>query len=198
MTCGSRERRGVVVGNVHVIRGGEKYRPAFSPYHLKSVERYEILKAGDVTRIGKLEVTATPTSHGEEEGIGFVISGEARIGYTSDGEYFRGQEKYFEGCNILLVNCLRPRNDEWPKHMSSEQAAELISKVSPGIAVLKHFGRKMLNGVAEEEAAWIEKETGIRTIAARDGMVLEISSGGVEVSRPGKPEVKGNPGKFLG
>ncbi len=185
MTLGTKEKRGVIIGSASVIKGWEKHHPVFSPYHLNAAERYEILEPGKETSIGKIRIKATPTNHGEERGIGFVFEGKNRVGYTSDGEYFEGQEKHFSGCDILIINCLRPRGERWPTHMNSEQAVKLISKTRPKLAVLKHFGMRMLKAVPEKEAAWMEKETGIKTIAARDGMVLETRDGKMEIRLSG-------------
>lgn len=185
MTLGTHKKRGVIIGSANVIKGWEKHHPVFSPYHLNAAERYEILEPGKETSIGKIRIKATPTNHGEEKGIGFVFEGKNKVGYTSDGEYFEGQEKHFSGCDVLIINCLRPRGERWPTHMNSEQAVKLISKTRPKLAVLKHFGMRMLKAVPEKEAAWMEKETGIKTIAARDGMVLETGDGKMEIRRSG-------------
>ncbi len=185
MTVGANKNRGVIIGSKTVIKGGKKHRAVFSPYHLNAVERYEILVPGKETKISNVKIRATPVKHGDSKGVGFVFERKNKIGYTSDGEYFEGQEKYFTGCDVLMINCLRPRNDSWPEHMDSGQAKELITKAIPKAAVLKHFGTKMLRGVAEKEAAWIEKETGIRTIAARDGMVLETKNEKIEIRKSG-------------
>ncbi|MCK4497214.1 MAG: MBL fold metallo-hydrolase [Candidatus Aenigmarchaeota archaeon] len=185
MTLGTKEKRGVIIGSASVIKGWEKHHPVFSPYHLNAAERYEILEPGKETSIGKIRIKATPTNHGEERGIGFVFEGKNKVGYTSDGEYFEGQEKHFSGCDVLIINCLRPRGERWPTHMNSEQAVKLISKTRPKLAVLKHFGMRMLKAVPEKEAAWMEKETGIKTIAARDGMVLETRDGKMEIRLSG-------------
>lgn len=186
MTVGVNKKRGVIIGSKSVIKGGEKHRAVFSPYHLNAVERYEILEPGKETKISNINIRATPVKHGDSGGVGFVFEGKKnRVGYTSDGEYFEGQEKYFTGCDVLMINCLRPRNDSWPEHMDSGQAKELVAKARPKTAVLKHFGTKMLRGVAEKEAAWIKKETGIRTIAARDGMALETKNGKIEIRKSG-------------
>lgn len=199
MTDFVNKKKGVIIGNINAIRGSEKHHATFSPYHLNAAGRYEVLKPGDKATVGKIKITATPTDHGEqeEEGIGFVFEGEKKVGYTSDGEYFKGQEDYFQGCDVLILNCLRPRKATWPTHMNSEQALELISKTRPKLAVLKHFGVKMLRAVPEKEAAWIEKESGIRTIAARDGMVIETKGEKTEILRQGKKKGKGSLEKFL-
>ncbi len=184
------KKKGVIIGNINSIKGGENHRPAFAPYYLNAVERYEILEPGKSTEIGKIKITGTPTKHGkdEEECIGFVFDGEKKVGYTSDGEYFEGMENHFRGCDIIVINCMRPRKETWPTHMNTEQAVELISKVKPNVAVIKHFGMKMIRVGPEKEAAWIEKQTGVRTIAARDGMVLKIDNRKMETSLPDKAD----------
>lgn len=181
MTLGMTKKKGVVIGSKTVMKGGHnKFHPVFSHYHLRGIEKYVALEPGKSTRVGKVKITATPTKHDGEEGIGFVFEGENKIGYTADGEYFKGQEKYFQGCDVLILNCLRPRNTKWPTHMNAEEAVELLSKTKPKLAVIKHFGIVMLRAVPEKEAAWIQKQSGVRTIAARDGMTIEIIEGGIK------------------
>ncbi|MFH1444911.1 MAG: MBL fold metallo-hydrolase, partial [Nanoarchaeota archaeon] len=171
----SRKKRGVLLAGENVINGCGNFHPAISTHHLEMTERHAIMKPGDTERIGKIEVKATPMKHGDPKGVGFVFTGTNRIGYAADGPYFKGQESYFQNCDCLILNCLRPRTDDWPTHMNSIGAKELISLTKPKLAVLTHFGMKMLKGVAEKEAAWMQKETCVTTIAAKDRMVLNFA-----------------------
>jgi len=174
MTNYAKSKKGVIIGNKTAINGGNGFNPIFTKFILDRVDRFEALKPQDKTNIGNIKITATPTKHRENDGVGFVFEGSKKIGYTSDGEYFKGQEKHFQNCDCLILNCLRPRNEAWPEHMNTRQAMELIKKTKPKLAVLQHFGMKMLKGVAPKEAAWIQEKTSIKTIAARDGMRLDI------------------------
>ena len=176
MTGGAKVKRGTLLGSEYVINGSpdSSFHAVFSKYHLDRIEGYKALKPGDQASIGKIKITATPTKHRAPKGIGFLFEGSKRIGYPSDGEYFKGQERYFQNCDCLIINCLRPRNQTWPEHMNAEQAKELVEKTKPKLAVLQHFGMKMLRGVNFKEARWIQKQTGVKTIAAKDGMKLEI------------------------
>ncbi|MEM5871706.1 MAG: MBL fold metallo-hydrolase [Candidatus Aenigmatarchaeota archaeon] len=176
MTDGTRKKRGVLIGNEYAIKGGNDYRSCVSPFHLKLLERYEVLNPGEKTKIGNIEIIATPTKHGEKKGLGFVFRGSKTLGYAGDGEYFEGQERYFEGCDYLILNVLRPRNNEWPEHMSTDQATKLIEKVKPKIAILQHFGILMVKANPEKEAKWIEEKTGVKTIAAKDGMRIDLEN----------------------
>ncbi len=173
MTLGAKRKRGFLLSNKDVISGTEREPQRISPYHLSLPEITKEIAPEETFNTGKISITAVRTKHRDENALGFVFKGKETIGYTGDGEYYSGQEKSFRDCDILVLNCLRPRDDPWPNHMNAAQAKTLIEKTTPRLAVLQHFGMKMLFGRAEREAEWIEKETGIKTLAARDGMVID-------------------------
>ncbi len=173
MTQGALKKKGVVLGNEHVFKGGEDFVPVFSNYHLKTLERHEIMHPGSKSSIGSVQVEAVKAKHSDSQTLGFVFhSGTEKVGYTSDGEYYEGQEKHFSDCDFLIINCHRPRDSALGNYMDSGAAKKLVEMAKPKAAVLTHFGMRMMRDVAEGEARWIEKETGIKTIAAKDGMVL--------------------------
>jgi len=176
MTDGTRKKRGVLLGNGHAINGGDDYRQVVSPFHLRLLERYKVLKPGDKIKVGDIEITATPAKHREDQALGFVFRGSKSVGYAGDGEYYPGMEKHFEGCDCLILNVLRPRSANWPGHMNTAQAKELISKVKPKLAIIQHFGMLMIKANPEKEAQWIEEQTGVKTIAAKDGMKLDMNN----------------------
>jgi ribonuclease BN (tRNA processing enzyme) len=173
MTKGATEKRGAFISNSRVIEGNNDHPSILDKYHRDYIKSVKVMKPGDRIRLGRVSVTATPTRHRDGDEMGFVFEGEGlRIGYTGDGEYFPGMEKHFRECDYLIMNVLRPRTDEWPGHMNALMARDFVNRARPGKAVLKHFGMKMLRGIADKEAAWIEAETGVKTVAARDGMVI--------------------------
>ncbi|RLI98128.1 MAG: MBL fold metallo-hydrolase [Candidatus Aenigmatarchaeota archaeon] len=173
MTMGAKVKRGFLLSNKTVFDGSDGFRPVVSPYHKKAVKDIFVVKPGDVVDVGGISIEAVPTDHSEPDGLGFVFRGSSTIGFTGDGEYFDSQPGHFKGCDCLLINCLRPRSITWPKHMNSDDARKLIAEANPGMAVLHHFGIRMINR-AGHEAKWIEKETGIKTIAARDGLSVDV------------------------
>ena len=59
-------------------------------------------------------------------------------------------------------------------HMYTETAAELISGIGPEAAVLTHFGVGVFEDGVDEQVRYIEKRTGVRTIAAEDLMTIEM------------------------
>lgn len=174
MTSGETKKSGTVIGSESVLKGKGKFNKVISDYFLEHVRRFEVIKPGQKTRIGKVEVEATPTRHDDPTGVGFIFRGSRTIGYTSDTEYFKGVGRPYKGCDLLILDVLRPRKLNWKGHMNSGDAVKIIKEARPRQAVIQQFGMVMLKAGPEKEAAWIEKESGVRTIAARDGMVLEL------------------------
>jgi hypothetical protein len=60
--------------------------------------------------------------------------------------------------------------------MSTDESARLIERIRPELAVLTHFGLKLLKQDPKGEAEWVESLTGIRTVAAWDGMSIHMGN----------------------
>ncbi len=176
MTQGGNKKKGFLITNKTCYYGKEEegFGKVFSPYHLNCLEESYVLDWDEDVKIKDIKIKATKTKHSEPKGLGFVIEGEKIVGYTGDGTYFEGQEDYFKGCDVLILNSLRPRGDNQYKHMNIDMAEELIKKAKPKLAILQHFGARLLFGIAQVEAKKIEKNTGIKTIAAKDGQKIVI------------------------
>jgi hypothetical protein len=58
----------------------------------------------------------------------------------------------------------------------------MIEKIRPELAVITHFGMRVIQENPETQAKWIEDRSGIRTVAARDFMMLSMENGSIAVS----------------
>jgi ribonuclease BN (tRNA processing enzyme) len=58
--------------------------------------------------------------------------------------------------------------------MTTEDAIKIVEEATPEMAVLTHFGMKMIFKGPASEAEFIQQKTGVPTIAAKDGMHLNI------------------------
>lgn len=58
--------------------------------------------------------------------------------------------------------------------MTTNDAIKIIEEAYPEHAILTHFGMQMIFKGPAGEAKLIEKETGVPTIAARDGMQIRF------------------------
>jgi ribonuclease BN (tRNA processing enzyme) len=94
------------------------------------------------------------------------------IGYTSDTEYYEELGERLAGCDILIANCLKPEKDGIPDHLETTDVIRLLSDARPKLCVITHMGLKMLRVGAVREAEKIENQTGVRTIAAKDGQKI--------------------------
>jgi len=50
------------------------------------------------------------------------------------------------------------------------------------MAVITHFGMRVIQENPETQAKWIEERSGVPTVAARDFMMLDMGSDGIAVS----------------
>lgn len=58
--------------------------------------------------------------------------------------------------------------------MSFSDAVKLASRARPELMIITHFGAKMIRADPLCEARDIQKATGVRVMAARDGMKVNI------------------------
>ncbi len=183
MTRGMTRRRGTLIAPRSVLRGHEGSWPCLSSYHLGMPKQILEAKPGDSFEVDGIRVAATRAKHTDPHTIGFRFEFPfGTLAYTSDTEYFEGMEADYKGSRVLIICVLRPRGKPWPGHMDSEGALRLVRGVGPELAILTDFGMKMLEAGPEKEAKWIEEESGVRTLAAQDGMRLRIGDRGVELS----------------
>lgn len=176
MTRGMTKEYGVVLGNKSVLDGYERWGPGISKYH-QSHSKKHVLEPNQVENINGCSVKGTKTVHGDPEGVGFQIDYKGfKISYTSDTGYFEDLHKYHEEADILIASVLRPGNKSIRGHLCSRNFIELLKEVKPKLAIMTHFGLKMLSIDPIDEAKRITKESGVKTLAAFDGMSFEVNT----------------------
>lgn len=171
------EKKGVLVASKSVLEGSGKFDIAISHYHQNAMRQVVCAVAGQRNSVvcnGKsADFSFAPVRHDDETGFGFVLSMDGcKIGYTSDGEYYEGMAAHYKGCDYLIINNLKAENDGIPDHMDSGGAIKLLREAKPKLAILSHFGMKLINSMPELEAQKITAKSGVKTIAARDGMSI--------------------------
>jgi len=175
MARGGFKRSGVVVGSRTVLDGGEGFSPALSAYHQSLAREVVRVAAGDELEIEGVGIEVTPTFHSDPTGVGFRFhTSQGIIGYVGDSELHDELARAHQGCRALVVNLTRPRGAWVPKHMDTEDAAALVAAVRPEVAVLTHFGMKLVHDGPERQAAYIEQASGVRTVPAEDLMTFQI------------------------
>jgi len=78
--------------------------------------------------------------------------------------------------DVLVMNILRYRDEMNVDHLTFDDARALIAGIRPKVAIMTHFGTKMLERDPDRLARELEDEFGIRAIGARDGMTVEFET----------------------
>lgn len=174
MTYDGLEKSGILIGSKSVVEGTSEDSAYLSRRHKKYLNNYAALEPGENVTFGNnVGLVTTRTKHRDESGIGFkVFSDKFVLGYVGDTEYFDTLFEEFKGVDILVVNNVLPFGVGGGDHMNSEDTVKLIDQIKPKLAIITHFGQKMLGENPIYQAREIQRRTGIQVIAARDGMVV--------------------------
>lgn len=169
-------KRGVLIASKNCVEGSERI---ITKYHAELVSEIWMPKWGEKRKFtnakGEFEFEALEAAHEDEFTFGFKLYMDGKvIGHTSDTEYFEGMGESYRGCDCLILNAMKPEPDKYGKHLEKSEIIKLLSIARPKLAVLTHMGMKVLRVKPESMAAEIEKKTGVKTIAAEDGMKLKI------------------------
>ena len=172
MTHGGLDQRGVLICSQSVYEDTETTKASVSPFHRKCVEKSIIMTPGNKVGINDIEIHAVKANHSDPYAIGFkFFTKKFTLGYTSDTSYSDELVTGFKETDIMIINVKNPQGQTSEGHLNSEDAAKLISKVNPKLAIITHFGVKMLQADPMNEARFIQRTTKIQTISAKDGMV---------------------------
>ncbi len=176
MTNGTRDHRGVLVGSEWLLKGGDGDYPGIMRYHQEMVARVEVSRPGKKLDFDGFDVLPTETRHEETSCTGFVFEfPKLRVGYTADGAYYPGMEDYFQDVDVLILNTIAPDMHSIPILMTLADGMKLVDAVKPKLAIIQHFGLRALRYGPERMASEIAERTGVRAIAARDFMKMDLS-----------------------
>jgi len=170
MTHGCTKKRGMLVCSKSVA-------DSISDYH-KSFTDVRIANPDETITAGELSIISTSSFHSDPTTVGFKIKTKnGIISYISDTELQQKIVDEHRDARILILCVTRPLKSRIKWHICTEDAAEIIGKIKPELAVITHFGMKILEEDPEYQAEWLQKNTGIKTIAAEDGMRIKIGEG---------------------
>lgn len=167
MTQGGTRRHGVVYAPGDALEEDPVVLRYLRPY----VEKVVTLKPYQRYQVGGMAFeTSMPHLHGDVETFGFrFFCGHKVVSYLPDTSYFPELHDFYRSdVLIMAVLLLEPRPNV--AHLSVPEAKEIILDLKPQVAILTHFGATMWQAKPWEIAARLSEETGVRVIAARDGM----------------------------
>ena len=163
MTLSGLDKKGILVLNKDVI---EKVNESYLSY----LEKFIGMESGKKIAIEDIEVTALKAEHSSSN-IGFkFITPEFILSYSSDTKYFEELADGYEDSDILILNNKNPFNVNDNNNLNSDDSIKIINEVKPKLAIITHFGIKMIKEDTLYQAREICKKTRIQVIAAKDGM----------------------------
>jgi phosphoribosyl 1,2-cyclic phosphodiesterase len=182
MTSGGFRKRGVLLAPQDALEG----EAVVFPYAQRFVERIDVARErSGPYRIGEVDVTTSVRHVHAVETYGMHLRYAGRtVSYLPCGRYFDGLAEDYAAHkpDVLIVNVLRYRDSMDVDHLTFDHAREIFAHVRPRVAVMQHFGTKMLEQNPTRLARELEEELGIRTIAAYDNMRLDIETEGCAVA----------------
>ncbi len=175
MTKGGWVKRGTLYGSETVIDGKGGLGPALSPYHLSRPERTMAFRPGDILDVDGMRVDIRKAVHSDPTNVGFMFdTGNGTLSYVSDTEYSEDIADQYIGSRILLLPVTTPSGNRIRYHMCTDDAIMFVERIKPELAVFIHMGIVILRRGPEKEAKIVEDATGIRTIAGRDLMYIDV------------------------
>ncbi|UCG69651.1 MAG: MBL fold metallo-hydrolase [Thermoplasmata archaeon] len=175
MTKGCTQTKGTIIGSESVISGIEGFQPKASGYHLSHLKDVQVAKSKETYSIGEINIVTTPTIHTDPSGVGFKVKTEhGIITYTSDTSVDEYIIDTYSDSRLLILALTTPMGIKLHHHLSPEDAVTILKKVQPEMALLTHFGLRAINSGPESIAKWIQEKSGVATVAAEDGMKIEM------------------------
>lgn len=170
MTEGTFKKRGTLLAPAEAMNSD----PVVLKYVRKYLEKIEMMREKGKYQIGNLSVS-TPIKHihHASETYGFKIkSSQGTISYISDTKYFPGLIKAYKA-DVLIMSVLRvdPSNLD---HLCVEDVKKLVKGIKPKVAIMTHFGGKMIQAKPWKIAEDLSRELGSKVIAASDGMKFVV------------------------
>jgi ribonuclease BN (tRNA processing enzyme) len=145
-------------------------------YLKNAIEGITVLEAAKTYQAGNISFkTSVRHMHPVETyGIVFTSNGQT-AGYLTDTRYFEGLADSYAGNDLLIINMVLTEPRPPIDHLSVPDVELIIKEIKPKTAILSHFGMRVWQAKPWLIAEAMSQKTGVRVIAARDGMKFDLS-----------------------
>jgi len=150
--------------------------PVIFSYLKGYLEGITILNEGGTYSIDNISFS-TPIRHihaAETYGMLFKTANHT-FSYIADSLYFDGLLRNYSA-ELLILNIVFAEPRPPVDHLSFPDAEHIITELRPKAAILTHFGTSMWRAKPWEMAEGLSEKTGVKVIAARDGMKFDLST----------------------
>ncbi len=170
MTEGGWKKRGSVYAPSDAFSDGA----VILPYVQKYPEKICLLGEGKEYSLNGVTFT-TPVRHIHQvETYGFVFKTPRHtFSWITDTRFFDELSGFYKA-DLVIINVLSSEQRFPVDHLALPDAERIISEIKPRTAILTHFGMTMWRMKPWEIERRVSEDTGVKVIAARDGMVLDL------------------------
>lgn len=180
MTNGGTKKRGTLIGSDSTINSSSKI---ILQRYLDHLQRVEVLKPGEKTDVGGIEVLGTPSIHSDPSTIGFKFKTSAgKVSYIADTQFFPDLTKWHDDSRVVIISLTRPARFRIPYHLNTVDAIKIAQEINPELLVVTHIGMKLHMSGIENELKEIEEKTGVSTMVALEGRKLLIDKNSITKS----------------
>jgi ribonuclease BN (tRNA processing enzyme) len=171
MTNGGFHRHGWLFAPADAIES----EPVLFSYLKNYIGGITLLKEGKSYPVGNVTFT-TPVRHVHSvETYGMVfLTARHTFAYIADTRYFDDLPHSYAS-ELLIINMVLTQPRPPIDHLSIPDAARIIKEIRPRMAILSHFGLHVWEAKPWEIAREMSEQTGVRVIAARDGMKFDLA-----------------------
>ncbi|MBS4016221.1 MAG: MBL fold metallo-hydrolase [Candidatus Latescibacteria bacterium] len=171
ITTGGTIHRGALFCPQDALVGDER---VILPYLKNYIQEITVLTEGGKYKINNVVFSTPIQQHHPGQVYGFIFNaGKLKISYVVDTKYFPELERIYKA-DIMIFSVIRLLHSDL-EHLSLEDVKTIILKAKPKTAILTHFGMTMLKARPWQLAQELTNATGIKVIAAQDGMKYNIS-----------------------
>ncbi len=154
------------------------YYPCITMYHQKLAKLYP-MEPGKSVKVSGMEIMAVRADHYDPT-IGFTIKTKnLKLGLTSDSVYYNGMEKFYSGCDVLVVNTAVPMASEGPKHhMSVKDLITLLKNMEqkPKLTIIDRLTGFMVRANIWKQVKIAQDATKCKIINSEDSMEIDLDN----------------------
>jgi ribonuclease BN (tRNA processing enzyme) len=171
MTAGGFHRHGLVFGPPDAFNS----EPVLFSYLKRYLDGVVILEEGKSYNIGGVSFS-TPVKHLHPvDTYGLVFkAADYNFAYIADTLYFKELTDHYH-CDMLIINMVFTHPLPPVQHLAIEDVKSIIEGIKPKVVLLNHYGMHVWQAKPWLIAEDLTQKTGIKVIAARDGMKFDLT-----------------------
>ena len=151
--------------------------PVICKYHRKHLNKIHVLKENFETSIKELNIkTALKHVHHGVETYGLIFKeNSVNLGYVTDGRFEEEILEAYKNMDVLIVNTTF-KNPRELDHMCLKDAITIAQRLKPKLLILYHFGMEILRMGLAKAAEYVEENSKIKTIAAKEFVSVNVKN----------------------